>query len=249
MNRKFRTRRAKASYGKLENRNLFAADIVTTCLATEQVGASMSFANAEVIQNDAILSQTKFADRMTPPGRIVNDPVSVTDIVLGNGTDSRSIVDQLTLAFDGIVDPLEGALVLVQRDSGMHVDLDWTIDNSSGVSVLTIVFSGELTESNGSLVDGNYELRVDGDLLGSDSSGNDFLYGNQETDNFFRFFGDTDGSRRVDVRNLLAIRKTYLHSESEPEFNAQLDSNGDGRVDVRDLLSFRRNYGETLEFV
>lgn len=97
------------------------------------------------------------------------------------------------------------------------------------------------------MVDGNYELRVDGDLLGV--AGNDFAFGNEEADNFFRHFGDANGDRFVGILDLLPFRKTYLLTDADPEFNAQFDSDGNGVINVVDLLPFRKNYLKTLDWV
>ncbi|QEG23529.1 M4 family metallopeptidase [Mariniblastus fucicola] len=175
--------------------------------------------------------------------------ISVTDLVIGDGTDSRSVIDQLTLSFDGVVDLQTDALTLTHRDTLQTVDLDWTIDNSSGVSNVTVTFSGALVETGGSLVDGNYELTVNGSLLGGSVPGSDYTFGDQESDNFYRFYGDADGNRNVNVFDLLGFRQTYQLSDGSLGFDERFDSNGDGTVNIFDLLKFRQNYGESLSWV
>lgn len=247
MNRKSKRRQRGTSYQKLENRNLLAADLSTVCFAPEVVDHSP--AEDVSVVTDAMGNSTESPIVAIAPSNFVNDTISVTDISIGDGTSSRSMINELQLTFDDIVDPTSEALTLTLRETGEHVDLAWTIDNSSGVSVLTVTFSGALTQSGGSLVDGNYSLQVEGDFFGGESPGNDFEFGNEETDNFFRFFGDTDGDRDNDIFNLLAMRKTYLHSSPEPEYNAQLDFNQDDKADIFDLLAYRKNYRERLEWV
>jgi hypothetical protein len=168
-------------------------------------------------------------------------------VVLGDGSEGRSSIKQLTLEFDGIVDPSGDAFSLTQRETNSQVEIAWKIDNSSGVSIVVITFSGSLTETSGSLVDGNYELRVDGDLLGV--AANDFAFGNEEADSFFRQFGDGNGDRTVNVLDLLPFRRTYGLTDADPGFDSQFDSDGNNIVNILDLLSFRRNYLTTLEWV
>jgi len=137
---------------------------------------------------------------------------------------------------------------LLHRGTGQNVDLDWTIDNSSGVSLVTVSFSGSLTEANGSLIDGNYQLNIDGSLLGGSTPGQDYVFGDEASDNFYRYFGDSDGNRSVNVFDLLDFRRTYRQSSGDVGYDASHDGDGDGDVDVFDLLRFRRNYNTTFQW-
>ena len=174
--------------------------------------------------------------------------IEITEVIFGDGTDNRSFVDQVTLEFDGIVDPEQGAFELVQSETGQLVDLEWTIDNSSGSSLVTITFVGSLTEASGSLQDGNYQLSVDGSLLGEANAAS-YVFGDDETEDFYRYFGDTNGDRNVDIFELLQFRQTYLLADSNANFNANFDNNGDGVVNIFDLLKFRQNYRNPLAYV
>ncbi len=171
--------------------------------------------------------------------------VEVDNFTFGQDN-GNSILDSLTLDFSHVINPEASAFELIQRESGDAVDLAWTIDNSAGYSRLTVTFSGSLTEAGGSLVDGNYQLSIDGSLLGGSVAGNDFVYGHQESDNFYRYYGDADGNRLVNVFDLLGFRNTYLQSDGDTNFDARFDGNGDGNVDIFDLLRFRNNYNKPL---
>jgi len=179
----------------------------------------------------------------------VQTAIKVTGVAIGDSTNSRSVVDQLTLDFDNIVNPQAGAFELIQRESGQTVDLNWTIDNSSGVSQVIVDFSGALVENGGSLVDGNYQLNIDGTLLGGSVPGSDFTFGDQESDGFYRYFGDFDGNKNVNVFDLLGFRQTYRLTSADAGFDARFDSNGDGNINVLDLLRFRQNFGTSLTWV
>ncbi len=183
----------------------------------------------------------------TPFTIVVEDRTEVAELTIGDGSD-HSRIDNLTLRFDNIVDLQTGALTLTHRGNGQTVDLDWTIDNSSGSSIVTVSFTGAMTEASGSLIDGNYELNVNGSLLGGAIEGSDFVWGDQESHNFYRLFGDIDGNRFVNVFDLLGFRRTYLLTSSDPEFDARFDNNGDGNVNIFDLLRFRQNFLKRLEW-
>ena len=186
--------------------------------------------------------------------------VGAPEIVINDAEARRSVVDEVVVSFDDIVTFDAGAFELVKRgpDSGV-VNVTPMVDNSSGFSVVTLELSGAFTNSSG-LVDGNYQLRVFGDLVTSSSgtaidgdgdgiAGGNLVFGDTAADNFFRFFGDNDGNRNVSLIDLLAFRQTWSSSAGDPEFNSQLDSNADGVIDLFDLLPFRSNFSETLEFV
>jgi subtilisin-like proprotein convertase family protein len=186
--------------------------------------------------------------------------ISAPEISINDGEAARSVIDEVVVSFDGIVDVGAGAFELVRRGAGGGaVDVTPVVDDSSGSTVVTLEFSGTFTGAAG-LVDGNYELTVIGDLITSSSgtaidgdgdgvAGGNFVFGDTEADNFFRFFGDNDGSRNVNVFDLLAFRNTWQTSAGDSAFNAQLDSNADGTINVFDLLAFRGNYNESLDFV
>jgi hypothetical protein len=159
------------------------------------------------------------------------------------------MVESLTVSFNGIVNPEAEAFSVINRETGDSVDLNWTVDNSAGFSNVEIRFSGSQTINDGSLVDGNYELTVRADFLGSDTSGTDFVFGNLEDDDFYRFFGDTNSDRSVDVLELLELRNTWTLSGTDDGFDSRFDHNKDDSVNLFDLLSFRLNYNESLEWV
>lgn len=140
MKRRSRPVQLKPSYASLEQRKLLAADLTTTCLAPEFVAESNT---AQTFAIDSAIPdhESDLKNTDSPPRTIVNHPVSFTDITLGDGSESRSSIKQLTLEFDGIIAPQDGAFSLTQRGSGAEVDLEFTIDNSSNVSVLTVTFS------------------------------------------------------------------------------------------------------------
>jgi len=184
-----------------------------------------------------------------------------TNLIIGDGSGQRSMLDQFVVEFEGIVSVESGAFEVLKRGSGGGaVDVGTFVDNSSGSTVVTLSFSGQFTEASGSLVDGNYQLTVFGDLLETQNgqsydadndgiAGGNLVFGDTAADNFFRFYGDVTGDKSVTVFDLLPFRQTWLKSTGDADYNPDFDSNGDGNINVFDLLSFRQNYLETLDFV
>jgi len=190
-----------------------------------------------------------------------SEEVLASPEIVINGTETgRSTIDEVVLSFDETVTIGAGAFELVRRGpDGGTVDVTPVIDNSSGSTVVTLEFSGAFAGANG-LVDGNYQLTVIGDLITSASgsamdgdgdgvAGGNFVFGNTASDNFFRFYGDGDGNRIVNVFDLLSFRQAFGSSDGDSGFDAQYDSNADGNINVFDLLAFRNNFLETLDFV
>lgn len=183
-------------------------------------------------------------------------------IVLNDDTIDRSIVNEVVVSFDDIVTLGTDSFELVKRGvDGGTVDVTPSVDNSSGASVVTLTFdAGSLVTDSGSLVDGNYQLTVFGDEITNNSgvaldgdgdgvAGGNLVFGDTETDNFFRFYGDADGNRVVNVVDLLGFRRTWLSSDADSNFDASFDSNADGNINVVDLLEFRGNYLNRVDFV
>jgi hypothetical protein len=63
---------------------------------------------------------------------------------------------------------------------------------------------------------------------------------------FFRLFGDTDGDRDVDLRDLAQFLSTFGRRVGDAGYLAYLDYNGDGLVGVVDLVAFTRRLGRRL---
>ena len=99
------------------------------------------------------------------------------------------------------------------------------------------VFGDQVTGSGGAF---------DGDNDGV--AGGDFVFGDNATDNFFRFFGDSNGDRIVSAVDLFGFRRTWLQDSSDAGYDSQFDYDANGVVSAADLLQFRRNYLDRLDF-
>jgi len=186
--------------------------------------------------------------------------LALNQLTVGDGTDQRSVLNQVQLEFDSPVSIADGAFTLRNRDLNQFVDTTATLDATG--QIVTLTFSGNLTVgSSGRLVDGNYELVVDGskvvsvdtsvawDADGDGVAGGFYTYGDNEADNFFALFGDGSGDRNVNIFDLLGFRQAWRSSMGQPDFNASYDSDGNGEINIFDLLAFRQNFRKTLPFV
>src|SRR5205807_4962518 len=132
-------------------------------------------------------------------------PRTVESIVLNDGSAQRSMVNRITVTFNGaaILDP--GAIEL-RRQDGSLVNAQFATSLVGGKTVTVLTFTGS-EFVGGSLADGSYTLTVRADHVHDrwgrelDGDGNGSA-GGDRVDGFFRLFGDTDGDRDVDHADL-----------------------------------------------
>ncbi|MCS7466898.1 hypothetical protein NZK35_09600 [Stieleria sp. ICT_E10.1] len=192
---------------------------------------------------------------------VVGGPAPTVRQVIVNGGDAqRSTVDEVTVVFDRVVEIDDSQTVpfeVVNVDSGDSVGLAYTISQSDGKTIVDLTFlPGPSVNAAGGLIDGNYQLRVlsryvvgDGLIMDGDAdgaSGDDYVFGSQAADAFFRFFGDTDGDRDVDGQDYGRFGLTFLKRSGETGFNAELDFDSDGDVDGQDYGVFGLNFLQTI---
>jgi hypothetical protein len=178
-------------------------------------------------------------------------------VTIGDGTAQRSKVTGLTVIFDSEVNiNINAFTVIKQGVSGGTVDVSFgTMVDGQGRTVASLTFSGAYTEF-GSLVDGNYELQIDGsevtDVYGNvdlDEDGTDggtYRLGEVATDEFFRLFGDVSGDRSVGLTEFNLFRATFGKNQSTAGFNPSFDFNGDNVIGLSDFNQFRGRFGMTL---
>jgi hypothetical protein len=177
-------------------------------------------------------------------------PARVESMVVNDGSAQRSMVTSLTVAFDRLVTVDPGAFELRQQ-GGSLVELSVGTPIVNGRTVAAIAFAAP-DIVGGSLADGNYTLSIRSDLvhdafgrsLDGDANG---AAGGDHTDAFFRLYGDSDGDRDVDLRDLVRFLGTLGRQEGDPRYAWYSDVNSDGRVDVIDVIAFARRLGSRLE--
>jgi len=182
------------------------------------------------------------------------------DIVLDPNENQRSMLLDLEVAVHADVEIGPSAFSLVKRGSdGGPVSLNVSVNNSGSRTSTSLSFSGEFTESSGSLGDGNYQLTINGDdIMGCNGvpldidsdgiPGGTLVFGDKESDQFYRLFGDVNQSRRVDSVDLLGFRQTWLLITGDADFEERFDWNLNGVIDALDLLRFRGNWLKEMPF-
>ena len=103
---------------------------------------------------------------------------------------------------------------------------------------------------SGALVDGNYELRLNGSLVtqGGVPLSDNFVFGDNEADGFYSFYGDADGDRDVDNVDFSFFLLTYFRTAGLPNFSPVMDFEADGDVDNVDFSFFLGRYFQILPF-
>ena len=162
------------------------------------------------------------------------------------GANQRSYIRYLDVFFSG--DPsdfLEADRVGIER-----FDLDAAAD-SVNPGTGTAVSTGTMTVADNklsfdfgstglggarSLGNGFYRVLIDMDGDGSRTGGDDAAF------EFYRLFGDANGDREVDTKDITLVRKQMRRSGD----NLDADIDGSGRVDGRDFLWVRRSRGQKL---
>jgi hypothetical protein len=174
-------------------------------------------------------------------------PARVASVAVNDGSEQRSMVNSLTVAFDGPVTLDPGAFKLSRQD-GSPVEFNVATSVANGRTAAVLTFAGAEVIS-GSLADGSYSLTVraerihdrwgrqlDGD--GDGSTGGDLTY------SFSRLFGDSDGDGDVDGQDRDRFRSAFLTSAGDIGYLWYLDFDGDGDVDGRDNGQFNRRFGQ-----
>jgi hypothetical protein len=177
-------------------------------------------------------------------------PVRVASMVVNDGSDQRSMVNSLTITFDGPVTLDPGAFALARQD-GSLVELNVAASVMNGRTVAELTFTGP-DIVGGSLADGNYALAIRGDLIhdrfGRSLDGDgDGTVGGDHSDALFRLYGDSDGDRDVDLSDLGRFLSSLGRREGDANYLAYFDVNGDDRVGVVDLVAFVRRLGTHLD--
>jgi uncharacterized protein (TIGR03118 family) len=176
-------------------------------------------------------------------------PAQVASVVVNDGDAQRSMVNSVTVTFDGPVTLDTGAFE-VRRQDGQMIDLNAVTSLVKGRTVVVLTFTGSGV-SGGSLADGNYTLTIRSDRV-HDAQGRsldgdaDGTAGGDRADAFFRLYGDSDGDRDVDLRDLGRFLSTLGRQEGDAGFLWYMDVNDDDRVGLVDLFAFVRRLGTSL---
>ena len=189
------------------------------------------------------------------------------DTILFDHRDSdsqqRSMLRAVIVVFDTFVSVDTSAFELrklgLSNPSDAKVDLNVTLNQFIDHSEAIIEFSGShVDQRTGSLLDGNYEIAIDGSMItghangvrldadGDSQPGGVTVIGDEPADAFFRLFGDRNGDRNVDVSDLAAFGLTYQKTASQTDYDELFDADADQDVDSRDFSELRRRLHRRL---
>lgn len=175
------------------------------------------------------------------------------------GAETRSRVDALTVVFSTEVSIGENAFEVIQRGSNSsEVEVSFSSQVADAQTVVTLDFAGAFF-NDGSLVDGNYQLTIFGDAVidqfgnaldGDEdgTSGGNHVFGRRAADEFYRFYGDIDGNRKVDFLDFFDFSDAFDSTSGESAYRRDLDENDDGNIDFLDFFSFSDNFDTELAF-
>ncbi|MEL7497651.1 MAG: G8 domain-containing protein [Planctomycetota bacterium] len=170
----------------------------------------------------------------------------VESVVVNDGDEQRSVVTRLTVTFSEVVSGVDSsAFLLMNTTTNTQVVPNVATEVVDGKTVATLTFSGSGI-IGGSLADGDYTLTTQASSV-SDAAGNqldgnaDGVGGDNSTDTFFRFFGDVNGDRKVNIIDYFQFRNAFRGS-----YDSAFDFNGDGVVNIIDFFQFRSRFGQTL---
>jgi uncharacterized delta-60 repeat protein len=179
--------------------------------------------------------------------RLTGDTTTASAQV-NDGSAQRSRVTSLTVRFSGQVTfsgTAEQAFTLIRTGGGAVTFVANVSVENGGTVVVLNNFSGPETQF-GSLRDGRYTLTalatqisaggqaLDGDANGT--PGGNFVFGDAQ--GLFRFYGDINGDRHVDIADFGVFSSTFNLSTGQTGFLAAFDFNGDGHIDIADFGQF-----------
>lgn len=172
---------------------------------------------------------------------------TVAGTQVNDGSAQRSRVTSLTVTFDSVVSFANGVAnaFTLTRNGGGSVAFSASASVVNGVTVVTLNnFTGVETQF-GSLRDGRFTLTALASQIsnagGQLNGGVNYTFGDAQ--GLFRFFGDVNGDRRVDIADFGLFAVSYLNAAN---YIAAFDFNGDGVIDIADFGQFSIRYFTNL---
>jgi autotransporter-associated beta strand protein len=167
----------------------------------------------------------------------------------------RSTVTRIVVTFNGLVDTIDSAAAFAVDQvanggvlTGLNIAYSEALVGEN--TQITLSFTGgdaytyERPTGSGkfALVDANYRVTIDKDELTS-------LAGDMsadKVDDFYRWFGDTDGDRDADGSDMFVMRRVLASDPVYAKYAESLDVDGSGTVNGTDYSAFRTHYGRRL---
>ena len=162
------------------------------------------------------------------------------ELLVGDGSAQRSVIRELSVTFSEEVSASAASFNVLNTTTNTTYVPTVSTQLVNGKTVATLTFPN-LT--GGSLPDGDYELKTIAanvtDLAGSSLDGDaDGSPGGDHVDTFFRYFGDVNGDRFVNIIDFGHFRNAFLFGANKEVF----DFNGDGAVNIIDFGHFRSRF-------
>jgi hypothetical protein len=165
---------------------------------------------------------------------------TIASTQINDGSAQRSRVTSLTVTFDTAVTfagAVANAFTLI-RNGGMPVSFTASAALVNGVTVVSLTsFTGAGTQF-GSLADGRYTLTALASQISANGQQMASNYTFGEAQGLFRFFGDINGDRSVDIGDFGLFSSTFGLSSTQTGFIGAFDFNGDGVIDIADFGQF-----------
>ncbi|GAB5404461.1 MAG: hypothetical protein Aurels2KO_26920 [Aureliella sp.] len=176
--------------------------------------------------------------------------------VINGGAVQRSRVTEIKVVLNGEIEATEIANIHVSnRDTMAAIDIAPTVfdyDSATGLTTISVRFQGvgtDMTPALTSLLDGNYELKLDSSLKDKTGSmlGTDFVFGSLATDGFYRLFGDATGpgaggNSTVNSADLFLFGAAYSGT-----YDNAFDSDNNGTLNAADIFAFGDAFGNTRD--
>jgi hypothetical protein len=174
---------------------------------------------------------------------VLQPPPTVQGVNIDDGTAQRSSIRLIQVIFDWPVtfagNPAN-AFVITGPNGTVVPSVDLSLSTPTQ-TVARLTFSGPGTQF-GSLVDGNYTLRV---VASQISTGGVSMTADHVT-SFHRFFGDMNGDRHVDIADFGQFSLAYGAHSTDTNYRAYFDWNNDGVIDIADFAQLALRYNTVL---
>jgi CSLREA domain-containing protein len=180
----------------------------------------------------------------------VQPPAKVSNVVVGDGTAQRSIVNQIKVTFDSpvvFIGSPASAFTLFRQSDSKAVTLVASVDPTD--TIVTLTFTGGAVNGT-SLADGRYTLKVLANQIGADGldgnsdgiGGDDFVEVGAPGSghNLFRLYGDVNGDGTVSASDFIQFRQFF------GGYLFAFDFDGDGSVAASDFIQFRLRFGGSI---
>ena len=186
--------------------------------------------------------------------RLIETAPVVESVTINDGNAQRSSIETVRVTFDSEVELTGDPFTFSNTTLSETLTHVASVTVQEGKTVVDFTFApGPSVNANGLLLDGDYQLVVDASQVnslalgldgnGDGAAGDNFVFGAQAADNFFRKYGDSDGNNVVNLDDFAAFRATFGLAAGDPAYNDAMDADGGDMITLDDFAAFRANFG------